>query len=459
MQSSGGIAHLGLSVSPLAAGGEREGVVCLLADLTPLRELEEQLRLKEALARLGELTAGIAHEFRNGLATIHGYSRLLRPDALPEAYRPYVDGIRQEAEALGHVMTNFLKFARPDQAAFAARGPARRGPARRSTTWRTSCRPGPTCCVEGTFAPVEGDEVLLRQVFGNLIRNAAEACAGRRCTPMVRVRGSADERACRVAVDDNGPGIPEDARTRVFEPFFTTRSRGTGLGLAIVQKVVVTHNGRVIGRAFLARRRIHQHDVPAGGRLASLPRGIRLDPGSTQPAAQSVAVCSHSCRRRAIVTSQCRTPAACVRRGGTRPWLAACSRHACRPVDSAGFSLIETLVAALVFSVGVVGVMPLIAGAVRATRGARDTGMATWLAWQKAEELRGPAGALAAAAGGDVDHLDQFGRNVEPPGVYTRRWTVDRGRRRRPPHRGRRAPRVGAWRPGRPRVPRARSAP
>ena len=90
--------------------------------------------------------------------------------------------------------------------------------------------------------------------------------------------------------------------------------------------------------------------------------------------------------------------------------------------DSTGFSLIETLVAALVFSVGVVGVMPLIAGAVRATRGARDTGMATWLAWQKAEELRGPAGTLVA--GEDVDHLDQSGRNVDPPGVYTRRWTV-----------------------------------
>ena len=92
--------------------------------------------------------------------------------------------------------------------------------------------------------------------------------------------------------------------------------------------------------------------------------------------------------------------------------------------DSTGFSLVETLVAALVFSVGAVGVMPLIVGAVRATRGARDTGMATWLAWQKAEELRGPAGALAAGAGADVDHLDQFGRNVDPPGVYTRRWAV-----------------------------------
>ena len=132
MQNTGGIAHLGLSVSPLAAGGERKGVVCLLADLTPLRELEEQLRLKDSLARLGELTAGIAHEFRNGLVMIHGYSRVSWiSDRAARGISVHTwTGIRQETEALGQIVTNFLNFARPDQAAFAAAGPACRGPAR-----------------------------------------------------------------------------------------------------------------------------------------------------------------------------------------------------------------------------------------------------------------------------------------------------------------------------------------
>ena len=103
----------------------------------------------------------------------------------------------------------------------------------------------PTSLVEGTFAPVDGDEVLLRQVFGNLIRNAAEACAAAQVAPTVRVRGTVDDRACRVIGGRQRPRHPGAARTRVFEPFFTTRSRGTGLGLAIVQKVVVNHNGRV----------------------------------------------------------------------------------------------------------------------------------------------------------------------------------------------------------------------
>ena len=87
--------------------------------------------------------------------------------------------------------------------------------------------------------------MLLRQVFGNLVRNAVEACQAADVAPRVEIRGEADERACRISVDDNGPGVPEAARTKIFQPFFTTRSRGTGLGLAIVQKLVVTHNGRV----------------------------------------------------------------------------------------------------------------------------------------------------------------------------------------------------------------------
>ena len=77
--------HLGVTVSPITGDdGSLQAAVCLFTDLTAVVELEEQLRLKEALARLGELTAGLAHEFRNGLATIHGYGRLLDPDSLPE---------------------------------------------------------------------------------------------------------------------------------------------------------------------------------------------------------------------------------------------------------------------------------------------------------------------------------------------------------------------------------------
>jgi signal transduction histidine kinase len=238
--------HLGVTVSLLTGPGDMPGAICLFSDLTNVVELEEQLRLKETLARLGELTAGIAHEFRNGLATIHGYSRLLDPEALPRQYRPYVEGIRQEAEVLGKVVTNFLNFARPEQVLFA---PVDLGSiARRAADdLRHDLPDRTTIAIDGGFAEIQGDEALLRQVFGNLLRNAAEACESAGVTPAITIQGQVDpaSRSCRVSVDDNGPGIAEDVRDRVFRPFFTTRSRGTGLGLAIVQKIVLMHNGRV----------------------------------------------------------------------------------------------------------------------------------------------------------------------------------------------------------------------
>ena len=108
--------HLGVTVSPLFdEGGELHGAICLFSDLSAIKDLEEQLRLKESLAAVGELTAGIAHEFRNGLATIQGYSKLFDLQALPTTYRPYVEGIRDECESLNQMVTNFLNFARPAQ--------------------------------------------------------------------------------------------------------------------------------------------------------------------------------------------------------------------------------------------------------------------------------------------------------------------------------------------------------
>ena len=110
-----------------------------------------------------------------------------------------------------------------------------------------TCPATTTIAIDGGFAEIQGDEALLRQVFGNLLRNAAEACESAGVTPAITIHGQVDPaaRSCRVSVDDNGPGIAEEVRERVFRPFFTTRSRGTGLGLAIVQKIVLMHNGRV----------------------------------------------------------------------------------------------------------------------------------------------------------------------------------------------------------------------
>jgi PAS domain S-box-containing protein len=245
---AGGASHLGVTVSPIReAGGETHGAICLFSDLSEVTELEEQLRLKDSLARLGGLTAGIAHEFRNGLATIHGYARLLTLDQLPPEYRPYVEGIRAETVALGQVVTNFLNFAKPTDVVLAPvdmRAIAERAAdeIRSEVTTR-----GGDVLVTGDFASVEGDDVLLRQAFSNLCRNALEACVDARVTPVVTVAGAVDtaQGTLRITVTDNGPGIDPALARSMFRPFATTKARGTGLGLALVQKIIVIHDGRV----------------------------------------------------------------------------------------------------------------------------------------------------------------------------------------------------------------------
>ena len=234
--------HLGVTVSPITGSdGNLQAAVCLFTDLTTVVQLEEQLRLKEALARLGELTAGLAHEFRNGLATIHGYGRLLDPSTLPEQARTCVEGIRGETVALGEVVTNFLRFARPDQMTMA---PVNLGAVVQRAV---DDLPGAAAAtsIEGHLGTIDGDEVLLRQAFSNLLRNSLEACAEAQKAPRIIVRGEISGTDVIVVVEDNGPGLTDKALTKVFQPFATTKASGTGLGLAIVQKVIVSHNGSV----------------------------------------------------------------------------------------------------------------------------------------------------------------------------------------------------------------------
>jgi signal transduction histidine kinase len=243
------VSHLGVTATSLAQseGKAAGGVICLFSDLTAVIELEEQLRLKETLARLGELTAGIAHEFRNGLATIHGYGKLIDPSALPPQYKPYVEGIRQETEALGQVVTNFLNFARPTQLSLATYDLGALIQRAADDLKNDVQQLGGVIVVSGAFGQVDADDVLLRQAFSNLLRNAIEACQPSGVRPHVRVEGVLDatQNQTRVSVHDNGPGLDPNARERIFRPFFTTKKNGTGLGLALVQKIIVTHNGRI----------------------------------------------------------------------------------------------------------------------------------------------------------------------------------------------------------------------
>ena len=246
--------HLGVTISPVYGAssdtaGKINGAVCLLTDLTQMLELQNQVRLKESLAALGEMSAGIAHEFKNSLATISGYAQLIRgapqgPDSADNAQR-----IIQQTQALSHVVTEFLRFSRPLDVSI---GDVDLGSLlARVREDAETAQPAVKFACSGEFAVCPGDEGLLRQAFLNLARNAGEALLGSTKPGEVQIHGEiADFPTPRqqVCFRDNGPGIPPEDLPKLFVPFYTTKPDGTGLGLALVQKIVVHHGGSVTVR-------------------------------------------------------------------------------------------------------------------------------------------------------------------------------------------------------------------
>ncbi|MGA2814243.1 MAG: ATP-binding protein [Candidatus Acidiferrum sp.] len=243
--------RLGATISPIRRGeGKINGAICLLTDLTELAALQQQVQLKENLAALGELSAGIAHEFKNALATISGYAQMIRAETGAGEAHDYAENILEQTRNITHVVAEFLKYARPLD--ISTETVALQGIVEKVVSEIGEAMPEIRIRHEGPFGSVAGDEGLLRQALLNLARNAAEASLGAANGGRVLLRGETvrghDASFQRVTVFDNGPGIPSDAREKLFRPFFTTKAKGTGLGLAVVQKIVVQHGGQVRAR-------------------------------------------------------------------------------------------------------------------------------------------------------------------------------------------------------------------
>jgi signal transduction histidine kinase len=243
--------HLGITISPIRKGDEKiNGAICLLSDLTELSALQQQMQLKENLAALGELSAGIAHEFKNALATISGYAQMIRAEELGGEASDYADRILDQTRSITHVVTEFLKYARPldigDE-------PVALDPlVERVIAEVAHAIPTVQVRSEGVFGSVAGDEGLLRQALLNLVRNAAEACldttGGGEVSLQGKLTGSDGNASQRITILDNGSGFADGVLGKLFRPFYTTKAYGTGLGLAVVQKIVVQHGGHVEAR-------------------------------------------------------------------------------------------------------------------------------------------------------------------------------------------------------------------
>ena len=242
---------LGVTISPIRKGDEKiSGALCLLSDLTELAALQQQMQLKENLAALGELSAGIAHEFKNALATISGYAQMIRAEELGEEASDHADRILEQTRNITHVVTEFLKYARPLD--IANEPVSLEAVVDRVVSDVTEAKPDVRVRSEGVFGSVPGDEGLLRQALLNLVRNAAEACAVSADGGQVLLKGelvrAVDGGLQRIVILDNGPGIEESSLGKLFRPFYTTKADGTGLGLAVVQKIIIQHGGQVEAR-------------------------------------------------------------------------------------------------------------------------------------------------------------------------------------------------------------------
>ena len=213
------------------------------------RRLGVTVARKRNLESLGEMSAGLAHEFKNALATLHGYAQLLQNTKMEEGARASAtSALLQEVRGLSEMVTSFLNFARPKPPEFGdvSLGELVGQCAADLRTFLDVRRV--SLAVEGEFADVRADERMLRQVLLNLLRNAAEAIPEEKAERRVTVRGTrerdADGRAwSRVEIEDTGTGIAEDDLQRIFIPFFTTKSKGHGVGLALAHRVATDHGG------------------------------------------------------------------------------------------------------------------------------------------------------------------------------------------------------------------------
>jgi len=237
--------RIGINLSPIIdANGEIHGAICLLSDLTEIVELENRVKLKENFAALGEMSAGIAHEFKNSIATIVGYAQMSTSETELRAIQSYAREILKESRALSNMVTDFLNFARPVKTSFDETDLVEL--LKSVLLDLRSLRPGDyeVRFLSSGYALVDCDPTLMRQSFLNLLINATEALNGNG-TISVLVDVPAERGQVRVVVEDTGHGISQDVIGKIFFPFFTTKTHGTGLGLSLVQKIILAHNGRI----------------------------------------------------------------------------------------------------------------------------------------------------------------------------------------------------------------------
>jgi len=237
VSADGKLRRLGATIAPIELPPERgpRGALCLLTDITEVTELREQVALKNNLESLGEMSAGLAHEFKNAIATLQGYAQLLQSMELNDKAQVATGSLLNEVRNLSGMVTAFLNFARPQPLQLE----------------EVSLRELIVDCAEELKPRIElivetdpalmvrADERMLRSALLNLIRNALEAAPDGH----VFVSATRENESTVIEVRDNGPGIAPADLQKIFIPFFTTKAKGHGIGLALTHRIITQHGG------------------------------------------------------------------------------------------------------------------------------------------------------------------------------------------------------------------------
>jgi two-component system sensor histidine kinase PilS (NtrC family) len=238
--------ELGVSAAPLPLSGGAQGVIFTFQDVTDIKGLERTAQMRQRLAAVGEMAAGIAHEIRNPLASMSGAMQVLRGELqLTDEQTQLMDIVLRESDRLNATISSFLAYARPGKVEL-ARIDARRAVRETAALLRRSPETleHHSIVVDVPADPVwlDADEHQLRQIIWNLATNGLKAMprGGR-----LRMFATTDTGEASIGVADEGTGIAPEEVDAIFHPFRGSFGRGTGLGLAIVHRIVTDYNGRI----------------------------------------------------------------------------------------------------------------------------------------------------------------------------------------------------------------------
>jgi len=248
---SGGERFLGIAVSVLKDRAKNAlGFIFIFQDLTEINALERQVRLKDRMAALGEMAAGMAHELRNPLASISGSVQVLRSELRPSADQlELMDIILRESQRLDQTIREFLVFAKPGHFS-----PERTDVVRllqdaakllrNSSQFRSGCEVEIVSSSPEIWCEVDVNRI--KQVFWNLATNAVKAMPS---GGALRIEVSGRAESLEIVFRDDGIGMSEEEIERYFQPFRGNFREGTGLGAAIVYRIVEEHGGTVTVRS------------------------------------------------------------------------------------------------------------------------------------------------------------------------------------------------------------------